>query len=103
LRTRETRHDVFDDIWVERDRQDAKWGEQSHPDGTGGEAFQTLAGWAKHAEKLASANGNTDWTLILLEEVYEALAESDRAKLREELIQVAAVVVNWVEELDTRV
>ena len=26
---------VFDDVRAERARQDAQWGEQNHPDGTG--------------------------------------------------------------------
>lgn len=34
-----------------------------------------------------------------VEEVYEALAESDENKLTEELIQVAAVCVAWVENI----
>jgi hypothetical protein len=40
------------------------------------------------------------WAHILTEEFYEALAEADPEKLREELVQVAAVAVAWVECLD---
>jgi len=42
------------------------------------------------------------WEMILLEEVWEALAETDPVKLRAELIQVAAVAVAWVEDIDSR-
>ena len=39
---------------------------------------------------------------VLLEEVSEALAEDDPARLREELLQVAGVAVLWIEALDRR-
>ncbi|TIH26025.1 NUDIX hydrolase, partial [Subtercola vilae] len=42
------------------------------------------------------------WQDILLEEVFEAFAESDTSKLRTELIQVAAVAQQWVEAIDRR-
>lgn len=47
-------------------------------------------------------NGDTarDYAGMLLEEVYEALAESDPARMREELIQVLAVATKMVEKID---
>jgi hypothetical protein len=42
------------------------------------------------------------WRDILLEEVYEAFAETDSDRLREELIQVAAVALSWVDAIDRR-
>jgi hypothetical protein len=50
----------------------------------------------------AADGGYLDWLHILREEVAEAFAESDPAKLRAELVQVAAVAVNWVEAIDRR-
>ena len=44
--------------------------------------------------------GQCTWLHILREEVFEAFAEDDPAKLRAELIQVAAVAVQWVEAID---
>lgn len=86
----------------ERVAQDARWGEQNHADGTG-------APWrTDHANKVRRlcqerfANGEGTWLHILQEEVAEAGAESDEAKLRAELIQVAAVAVAWVEAIDRR-
>ena len=88
----------------ERLRQDERWGEQNHPDGTGhyedGDAAK--ADRLKIQYAIASQNGVLNWRLILLEEVYEALAESDPERLREELIQVAAVAVAWAECIDRR-
>lgn len=42
------------------------------------------------------------WRTILAEEVYEAFAETDPARLRHELVQVAAVAAAWVEDIDSR-
>lgn len=46
--------------------------------------------------------GKGTWRHILQEEVAEAFAELDPAPLREELIQVAAVAVAWIEAIDRR-
>lgn len=93
---------VFRDIVEERAAQDARWGEQNHPDGTSSEMWGPNAKlWRFRCDGAAKA-GDVTWKHILLEEVYEALAESDPAKLREELIQVAAVAAAWVEAIDRR-
>jgi len=91
--------DVLADVSAERMRQDEKWGEQNHPDGTGGAGMRHLADWARDVCK--AADPDTFWK-ILLEEVYEAGAESDQAALRMELVQVAAVCVQWIEVIDRR-
>ena len=111
--TAPTAEDVIAEVRAERRRQDAKWGEQNHPDGTGR---------APHAENWGVADGSSGyirdrltqrcqarfeigvgaWLDILAEEVAEAFAEDDPALLRAELIQVAAVAVSWVEAIDRR-
>lgn len=94
-------HRVFADIRDERARQDAKWDEQHWPDGT----HPSFAHDAEMYQAVVDSNsgqGLTNWTHILLEEVYEALAETDPAKLRDELVQAAAVIVNWLEDIDGR-
>lgn len=92
---------VYSEIGRERAAQDAKWGEQNHPDGTGrpGDGFQ-----AEMAREICKANGpgEDNWRDILTEEVHEAYAETDPARLRAELVQVAAVVVAWIEAIDRR-
>jgi hypothetical protein len=91
----------------ERARQDAKWGEQNHPNGTGDEPGSRLrAKQADHAREVCqkhAADGTVTWLDILREELAEAFAESDPVNLRSELIQVAAVAVAWVEAIDRRV
>ena len=92
---------VLDEVRRERIRQDEKWGEQHHPDGTS-EARQVHAILAKNATDNAAKNGTLSWLDILQEEAFEASAETDQALLRAELIQVAAVAVAWVEDIDRR-
>jgi hypothetical protein len=111
------------DVINERLRQLDKHGDQSHlPDGTGPKTLlealpaipswkyrsnlraNDLAKWAKARCKAASqnedGNGTITYEQILTEEWAEAIAEEDPTKLREELIQVAAVCIAWAEKLD---
>lgn len=93
---------ILADIILERDRQDAKWGPQSHPDGTGDPALAAFAMHAKNRTDRAAKDGSLNWMLILNEEFAEACVEMDLTKLREELIQTAAVAVAWIEDIDRR-
>lgn len=96
-------NEVFDkvmaDVRAERLRQEARWGKQRHPNGTSIK-FKPLADAARNATRAADANGQTTWGHIAREEFWEVMSETDRVKLREELIQLGAVVIAWVECLD---
>ncbi|MYW33589.1 hypothetical protein [Streptomyces sp. SID2119] len=119
--------DFAEAIDAERTRQLAKFGEQHHPDieprdihaVTHPYYAQRADIWKQvNAERATPSNSgrclahcadrggephtHTAWDGVLLEEVYEALAEPDPAKLRTELIQVAAVCAAWVHDLDSR-
>lgn len=94
---------VLGEVATERKRQHAKWGEQDHPDGTGGTAHGGLSDVYRQECEAAFREGRGTYADILLEEVFEAMEEDDPAKLRAELIQVAAVAVAWVEAIDRRV
>lgn len=95
--------DVLGEITRELVIQDVKWGEQNHPDGTGGPVMRSEAERHRAAcDYLHKVLNAGDWRSILLEEVYEACAEDDPAKLRAELVQVAAVAVQWVLAIDRR-
>lgn len=93
---------VLNEVAVERESQHAKWGEQNHLDGTAqdGAAFEAKAAIARCEG--AFEDGRGTWRHILEEEFYEARAQDDLRKLRHELIQVAAVAVAWVEDIDRR-
>lgn len=109
------------EILTERSRQDAKWGEQNHPDGTGAinhpldhplslsDSRLDLCGGAELAEIFKGVcdkntkMGSLTWKDILLEEVFEALAEeSDSDDLTVEVTQTAAVAVGWLGAISRR-
>ncbi len=91
---------ILQEVSDERARQDKKWGEQNHPDGTGDIDQQEQADYARAECDLAAKGGRLTFAHILEEEFWEALAEADKGKLRTELLQVAAVSVAWIEKLD---
>jgi len=87
---------------TERQAQLAKFGDQHHPDGTGYDGSTRHADfWRQHCQA-AFADGEGTWGHILLEEVFEAIAEKDPAALRTELVQVAAVCAAWITDIDSR-
>lgn len=111
---------VLQEVRLERARQDAKWGEQNHPDADpvllsrdGGVTPKRLA--EEHGVPTGTrgeqrcqtyeSRGEANWLAILAEEVGEAsdeIAHGDTAALRGELVQVAAVATAWVEAIDRR-
>jgi hypothetical protein len=95
---------VLAEIAAERLRQNAKWGEQNHLDGTGrpGDAETAVLDRAKCKANGPDGPDVDNWRDILQEEVSEAFAETDPELLRVELIQVAAVAAQWVEAIDRR-
>jgi hypothetical protein len=90
---------IFEDVRAERSRQDQRWGKQMHPNGTS-QKFKPMADSARNACRKADAQGANTWMHIMREEVWEALSETDRERLRSELVQVVAVGVAWIECLD---
>lgn len=94
---------VLDEVFAERVRQHDRWGQQDLPDGEGSpQVDQHTLLLIRAANASAVADGTLTWDLVLLEEVAEALVETDPVKRRAELIQVAAVAASWVEALDRR-
>jgi len=92
---------VLTEVAAERRRQDARWGEQNHPDGAG--PAHAAEAVRRRAEcEQAAASGQLTWRHILWEEVAEAGAEHEPKHLRDELVQVAAVAVAWIQAIDRR-
>lgn len=99
----------LEEVARERLSQTAAWGVQHHPD------FDPLAldeeyafyrvpreEWAKAVCEGAREGGRLTWGHIAAEEVAEVFNAKDPASLREELLQLAAVCVAWVEDIDAR-
>lgn len=93
---------VLQEVLAERIRQDERWGVQNHRDGTGSQEQQQASEVARRWSQDSFGSGYGTWPDVLAEEVTEANAERDPARLRAELIQVAAVAVNWIEAIDRR-
>lgn len=100
---------VLTEVFDERVRQNEKWGEQNHEDGTGPDVVWSFTGPAEYVRDSAQADtdeaadcGCVTWRHIAFEEIAEAFAEVDPAKLRAELIQLAAVCIQWVQAIDRR-
>jgi malonyl CoA-acyl carrier protein transacylase len=91
------------EIAGERGRQITKWSDcQNLPDGTGGNRHRAEMRTAQNACDLAYKHGELTHAHIFEEEAMEVLAEPDQVKLRAELIQVIALCVKWVEDIDKR-
>lgn len=76
-------------------------GIQTYPDGTDPE-FAAIALLLEEATKHAEHTGSLTWRTVFTEYVYAALGQTDPHRLRSELVQVAAVVIAWIEDVDRR-
>lgn len=92
-------------------RQDEKWGpDRTHPDlhidsglddGSWFHIWKDSSEYKRTTENRAK-DGTISWADILVEEVAEALDEPDPQKRIDELVQVAAVALQWVNDLIIR-
>lgn len=101
-------------VWEELRRAEAKFPGQHLPNGTGTnwiDQIRPAYGWegleavhaahlARHECKRATRTDRLTWLHVLRENVAESFAETDPAALRAELVQVAAVAVRWVMDID---
>lgn len=106
---------VLLDVFSERKRQVARYGTNDDiEDGTGPETRWAAPVSTKSARELERVfredyedyeeeAGNPTWVHLVREELAEAFAEpAGSERLEEELIQVAALCVSWVERLRAR-
>lgn len=94
--------DLLDRVHLERVQQHESWGPQDHPSLYSEDALRR---WERQAESWKAINdareaeGTLSWDGILLEEVYEALSETEPTLRIAELIQVAAVALAEAESI----
>lgn len=107
--------EIFEEVVVERQRQDIKWGIQNHPsiDQTllnreGGCSEERMCEEyeipsqtrAKFLCDNATKNGELTWTHIALEELSEVVCAKDDNERRTELIQLKSVILAWIQCID---
>lgn len=102
---------VLNEVLAERVRQDEKWGEQNWPSfykPEAGSVFRSgyygvvTESTAKAQTEAAFRDRRGTYADIFVEGVAEAIGAPDEVHLREELVQVAAVAVAWIEAIDRR-
>lgn len=94
---------VLDEVYGLRVDQNRNWGYDwlCHPDGTS-DRFRAIADTTRWREQEAAGKGTVTWQQILDADTAAAYAETDPARLREQLLRVAATAVAWCEALDRR-
>jgi len=103
---------VLELVYEHRQIQEARYGEgnKTIEDGTGPETRWLLPFTSLSAQEIELAlrgdyeefeeeTGTITWAHLVREELAEAFQESDPTRLADELIQVAALCVSWVERL----
>jgi hypothetical protein len=101
---------VLYEILEERKNQHDKWGEQNHPiiygDQKNIDRINRLYFDKAEAQKYSNNKPDLDhpisWLEIIAEEFCEIFAESDFKKQRAELVQMVAVGVQMIENIDRR-
>lgn len=107
-----SREGINAEVQYERRLQDKKWGQQDHPsvydDSVADReklcrwlAIPTQAQAKATVERLAK-NGGLTFSDIALEEFCEAVEAPGDFERRAELVQLAAVVQQWIEAIDRR-
>lgn len=94
-----------EEVDAERRRQLEKWGDQRHPILRGPNNQHLFEQLAQAMRETNADPHQICWMTILLEEAYEAGAEQNMAKFREEVVQIAAVcqaILTDLERPETR-
>ena len=107
------RMQIFKEIAEERVRQDETWGEQNHsclnqtlintqrsPSRMCQEYEIPSETRAKFLCKTAFSRGEGTFAHIAVEELSEAISAFNVNERRKKLVQLAAVVVSWIEKID---
>ena len=110
----DNKQNILNEIISERERQDKKWGVQNHPSVDSGlsqrdpypsdrmcEEYEIPS--EARAKQLCEINakiGLITWAHIAIEEVSEVVAAKDEITRREELVQLGAVILAWIESID---
>lgn len=107
---------IYEEILLERELQDRKWGIQNHPsvhniprrnDNHIPDKLCRYYGIpnqekAQYDADKAAGNKELTWGHIAVEELSEVISAENEEHRRHELIQLAAVCIAWVESIDRK-
>lgn len=93
---------IVDEVLAEVRRVDISRGLDLDTAWGSGRAWAVDAREARAAYDELEACGLHSYAAALREEVYEALAEDDAARLRAALVQVASLAMRWIRAIDAR-
>lgn len=99
------REQIYQEIEEERQKQIRMWGDQDLPMVTRSWDFDKAASIRESRKQScdqAYEFGRLTWYHVLQEEIAEVFAEVDPDKQRAELVQVAAVAIQAIENLDRK-
>ncbi|GAA2685561.1 helix-turn-helix transcriptional regulator [Nonomuraea recticatena] len=97
----EARQQILLQIDLARGNRDQRTGRRSHDDGTGPQ-WRQAASDALGEEIVAEQRDETTWALRARTVLADALQRDDPAELRAGVLQAAATLVAWLEDLDAR-
>ena len=92
-------NEVLDLVSAERASQRKRFGVQYMPNGINVPGDYENEVRAKTCNAAREQDGTSTWRSVLIEEVAEACNAQDIRHLEQELIQVAAVAVSWIEAI----
>lgn len=93
---------VLREVFAERRRQTKKWGPQPLPDGCNLPGDEVMEVAAKAICESAMAEGRNTHRITFQEEWAEVCNAKTPADRRKELLQGAALLVKWIEQIDER-
>ncbi len=98
--------EILTELLVERERQHEKFGKRNLPE-TGIELSDDVNASCFAYDLLASCSeestaGQPTYRMLLDDDIWEAFEEAEPSRLRGELVQIGAVVVEWIEALDRK-
>lgn len=106
---KQLRDKVLYDILVERKKQDEKYGEHNRRTSTQMLSTLPCERYGLPSEEVIKSHtdeamevGKLTFAHVATEELIEAISAKDEGHQREELIQCAASLVQWIEALDRR-
>ena len=112
-----TTNSILEEVLQERTQQDLKWGIQNHPSvetkiptGPNSHIENKICRFygiptedkAKRDADIAANHGSLTWAHIAVEELSEVISASSEEHRREELIQLSAVCLAWIENIDRK-